>query len=381
MKPLTYKNFDAGNPDVSYEVLTLPDRDRLEPYFLKLPKLLYAPEHRTQDTKAERALLRGTHPLSPDITCIPFVLVTPSAANPAKREPLARCMLTYYPDDPAAYLGFFECAPNQSACRTLLAAAEERARADGKTKLVGPMNASFWVGYRFKTCNFNEHFTAEPNNLDYYESYWEDYGFRVTERYFSDYHRAVTPSDPAGIWKKRLKRMLDRGYEIRTPTFSSFPDDLRDIYHMIVRLYASFPAFKPISEEQFVALYSSLRYVLDYESVLLGYKDGKLAGFFICVPNYGTLVTGDIRMRDLPKILRIRNGCKEYVVLYLGADPEHRGLGGAFAETSRATGERKQSSSIAALIHEGNSSSVFFRELTTHTARYVLMEKELELCI
>ena len=46
---------------------------------------------------------------------------------------------------------------------------------------------------------------------------------------------------------------------------------------MLVRLYAKFPAFKLISEEQFVALFGSLKYVIDRDCVLLGYKDGALA--------------------------------------------------------------------------------------------------------
>ena len=111
--------------------------------------------------------------------------------------------------------------------------------------------------------------------------------------------------------------------------------------------------------------------------MLLGYKDGALAGFFVCVPNYGWMVDGDIALRDLPAILKVRNDCKEYVILYIGVDRKHLGLGGAFAQTIREIGQNKGAGSIAALIHEGNSSGVFFRELTTHSARYVLLEKPL----
>ena len=86
---------------------------------------------------------------------------------------------------------------------------------------------------------------------------------------------------------------------------------------------------------------------------------------------------GDLSLRDLPAILRIRRNCKEYVILYIGVDRKHLGLGGAFAQTIRQIGQNKGAGSIAALIHEGNGSGVFFRELTTHTARYVLLEKAL----
>ncbi len=362
---------------MSITVLTLtnrtpaPERDVFLKGFLALPKALYPRERRTQDTKAERAILNGTHPLSGELTVRAYLAVDDGAS------PQGRCVLTYYPDDPAAYVGFFECVEDLDVCRALLSAAEAQARADGKEKLVGPLNASFWIGYRFKVENFDEHFTGEPDNLPYYADFWEACGFTVSERYYSNYLRSPTPEDPSEKWEKRLQRALDKGYEIRSLERGKFDEALRDIYRMLVRLYAKFPAFKLISEEQFTALFGSLKYVVDYECVLLGYKDGELAGFFVCVPNYGTLVDGDLSLRDLPAILRIRRNCKEYVILYIGVDRKHLGLGGAFAQTIRQIGQNKGAGSIAALIHEGNGSGVFFRELTTHTARYVLLEKAL----
>ena len=362
---------------MSITVLTLtnrtpaPERDVFLKGFLALPKALYPRERRTQDTKAERAILNGTHPLSGEFTVRAYLAVDDGAS------PQGRCVLTYYPDDPAAYVGFFECVEDLDVCRALLSAAEAQARADGKEKLVGPLNASFWIGYRFKVENFDEHFTGEPDNLPYYADFWEACGFTVSERYYSNYLRSPTPEDPSEKWEKRLQRALDKGYGIRSLERGKFDEALRDIYRMLVRLYAKFPAFKLISEEQFTALFGSLKYVVDYECVLLGYKDGELAGFFVCVPNYGTLVDGDLSLRDLPAILRIRRNCKEYVILYIGVERKHLGLGGAFAQTIRQIGQNKGAGSIAALIHEGNSSGVFFRELTTHTARYVLLEKAL----
>lgn len=348
-----------------------PDRAAFDRQFLALPKTLYDRAHRTQDTKAERALLEGTHPLSGDFT-MKFYLAADESASPA-----GRCTLTYYENDPAAYVGFFECVEDLDVCRALLEAAEAQARADGKEKLVGPLNGSFWIGYRFKVENFEEHFTGEPDNPEYYPAFWEACGFSVSERYYSNYLRSPTPEDPSEKWEKRLQRALDKGYVIKSLERGAFEPTLRDIYKMIIRLYSGFPAFRFITEEQFVSLFGSLKYVVDNDCVLLGYKDGELAGFFVCVPNYGRLVDGDLSLRDLPAILKIKRNCKEYVILYIGVDRKHLGLGGAFAQTIRDIGQKKGAGSIAALIHEGNSSGVFFRELTTHTARYVLLEKEL----
>ena len=182
---------------MSITVLTLtnrtpaPERDVFLKGFLALPKALYPRERRTQDTKAERAILNGTHPLSGEFTVRAYLAVDDGAS------PQGRCVLTYYPDDPAAYVGFFECVEDLDVCRALLSAAEAQARADGKEKLVGPLNASFWIGYRFKVENFDEHFTGEPDNLPYYADFWEACGFTVSERYYSNYLRSPTPEDPS----------------------------------------------------------------------------------------------------------------------------------------------------------------------------------------
>ena len=238
---------------MSITVLTLtnrtpaPERDVFLKGFLALPKALYPRERRTQDTKAERAILNGTHPLSGEFTVRAYLAVDDGAS------PQGRCVLTYYPDDPAAYVGFFECVEDLDVCRALLSAAEAQARADGKEKLVGPLNASFWIGYRFKVENFDEHFTGEPDNLPYYAGFWEACGFTVSERYYSNYLRSPTPEDPSEKWEKRLQQALDKGYEIRSLERGKFDEALRDIYRMLVRLYAKFPAFKLISEEQFTA--------------------------------------------------------------------------------------------------------------------------------
>ena len=388
----------ATTPSYTLELTEPRELDFFRALFTELPKNLYPRETCPQDTKAERALLTGTHPLSTDFSIRAYVAVegpgetTDRTEKPALTslqrvganlglikvgKPLARCILTYYPDDPKAYVGLFECVEDLTACAAVLAAAEAQAKADGKEALVGPMDASIWVGYRFKTSNFEEIFTGEPNNLPYYTEFWEQCGFTVSEKYYSNYLRGPRPEDPSEKWEKRLQRALDKGYTITTPTFQTFPAVLKEIYAMLIRLYAKFPGFKFVTEEQFVSLFSSLRYVLDYDCVLLGYKDGELAGFFVCVPNYGPLLNGDISVRDLPAILKIRRDCKEYVILYIGADRKHLGLGGAFAQKIREIGEAKGAGSIAALIHEGNSSGVFFRELKTHEATYVLLEKQL----
>ena len=339
--------------------------------FLALPKGLYPTERQTQDEKTEKQLLLGTHPLSVDFAVYPFL------ALDENDEPAARCLLTLYPGDESGYVGFFESEDAPDAAALVLDAAADRARLFGRSRLVGPYNASFWLGYRFKTSGFRTLFTGEPNNRAFYPRLWEQCGFRVTDHYFSNLMRVPTDADVSPKAVRRLKQFQDAGYDFRTITFRTFDDCLRDIYALLIELYSDFPGFQYITEAQFVTLFSPLRYVLDHEMVKLVYKDGALAAFVICVPNYGNLTAGGITPRSAAEILRIRRAPTEYSIPYMGVSPKHAGLGNALSELLKRDLQRKNCTSISALIHDGKVTGGFYRVLKTGQNDYVLMAREL----
>ena len=339
--------------------------------FLDFPRRLYPPERLAQDKKAERQLLLGTHPLSGNFAVFPFLALDDSG------QPAARCLLTLYPGDENGYVGFFESEDAPEAAKLVLDAAAEKARSAGSKRLVGPYNASFWLGYRFKTSSFFKTFTGEPENRAFYPRLWEQNGFSVTDRYFSNHMRVPTDADANRKAERRLRDFQNSGYVFRTITFSTFDACLREIYALLTRLYSSFPGYQGITEAQFFALFSPLRYVLDYEMVKLVYRGGQLAAFVICVPNYGNLTAGTLTPRKLLQILRIRSHPTEYSIPYMGVDPAHAGLGNALSELLKHDLQRKNCTSVTALIHEGKVTGGFYRILKTGQTDYVLMEKEL----
>ena len=74
--------------------------------FLALPKQIYQPDHLMQSEEEELALIEGSHPLSADIDTYAFI-------GYVDGRPSIRGLLTFYPDDEAAYLGFFESINDQ----------------------------------------------------------------------------------------------------------------------------------------------------------------------------------------------------------------------------------------------------------------------------
>lgn len=132
--------------------------------FLALPGKLYQKNELTQDYDTEYKLLHEKHTLSKYFNITPFVVIDKNS-----QMPVARCMLTYYPEDDVAYFGFFECIGQQEIAEQLLDTVSKKAKKDGKTKLSGPVDASFWIKYRLKINLFDRiPYTGEPYNKNYY---------------------------------------------------------------------------------------------------------------------------------------------------------------------------------------------------------------------
>ena len=341
-------------------------------HFLKLPRRLYHKNTYVQNINLEKQLLTGSHILSRYFSVIPIVVLD------EHKTAVSRCTLTLYTADPAAYIGFFESVNDHEATAVLFEIAEKLAKQNGKTKLVGPLNASFWIGYRLKTNKFDSVYTSEPYNKEYYPDLWKSAGFGITDRYYSNALRVPKETDQSMKCKQRLQMVKDSGYEIQSPTKQTFNENLKEIYQLLIQVYSKFPMFKKIEEHEFCQLFQNLKFVLDFDFVKLIYKEKKLTGFFISVPDYKNLTHQKITIRSLLKILRMKNSSpQKYVLLYMGIDPKHPGLGSAMAELIKQELVKKHACSIGALFHEGKISGEYYKELAVDRYEYVLFRKEI----
>lgn len=353
----------------NYLCIDQSDR-RTKPLFLGLPSRLYG-EDCPQDLSTEKQLLNGKHPLSTDVEIFPFVVINPCGIA------LCRCLLTYYPHDPTAYVGFFEARPEIDAVRELFRRVEEKALSDGKTTLLGPIDVSIYINYRFKTNLFDRTYTSEPYNKDYYPDLWEKCGFSVRDRYVSNQLRKVNADDIDPRLQKIHDRYIARGYAFTSPTKQNFKQCLGDVYEAMMRLYSDFSGFKPISRSQYMKLFMPLEKALNFDMVKLVYQNGQLCAFSVAIPNYRYLTRGKRTLRKLLGIMRTKRAPDEYVVLYMGADRSVSGLGGSLAHCMRNAFYQLQCTSIGALIKEGQVTGQMYDSLYTDQFQYVLLCKEI----
>ena len=340
--------------------------------FLRFPASLYPKDQLMQDINAEKAVLSGTHLLSHYFTVYPFL------AFDAGGRVAARCILTVYPGRPQAYLGFFECINDADTARRIFAAAEAQAKKLGCNAIVGPVDASFWIRYRLKTnCFDRQPYTGEPYNLPYYEAFFRENGYRVSGEYISNRYGTVPPDFLNKKNLRRLRYFSEKCYTICSLDKATYESSLHEIYRMLISLYSDFQTFSHITEAEFCALYAGMKHAADYRMIKIAYQNGKAVGFFVTLPNYGNAAAGRMTPKKLQQFLRIKKNPRDYILLYLGAEPEHLGLGKALSECILRELYEKQAVSVGALIRKGKVTGSYFNQLVTEQYTYALYEKEI----
>lgn len=356
---------------MNIKIIELSAADKALSKFIKLPKSLYSFAEYTQNDREVEQILKGIHPLSH------YFQIYPLLAVDEKGKALGRLVLTVYPKDLAGYLGFYECVDEREVSLKLLQYAEELAKKLGCNRLLGPVDASFWLGYRFKVNQFGRPYTGEPYNKSYYADQWQQAGFERSETYYSNHYPVLCKEDGAEIYPRRLKAMKEAGYVFTHPTAENFDKALEEVYEQLIVLYQNFPAYKHITKEEFCGQFSYLNSILCYEMVKLCYFEEKLVGFFVSIPDYGSLAYGKLTPFKLLRILQKRRKPSGYVMLYMGVDRAHRGLGRALAQATKEELVKQQTPSFGALIHAGNFTQGFFKEQVDMVYEYILLEKPL----
>lgn len=339
--------------------------------FIRLGNRLYKANENMQNDGELKALLTSQHVLSKYFTLRKFCVYD-------GKKVVGRFALTFYDGDDTAYLGFFECEDNDDTARLIFDKAQECAKSEGCKRLAGPVDASFWIKYRLKINLFDRlPYTGEPYNKDYYRRMFEQNGFDVIKHYTSSIYDVVDKDFHNDKYEQRLAEFTKLGYEIKSPSEDKWDETVRDIYRMITRLFGDFPIFKNLDEEDFAENFSSYKLIVNYEMVKMAYFDGKAVGFFISIPNYGNAVYHTDNPINLLKILSLKKKPKEYVMLYMGAEPEHKGLGKALVQSIIDVLEENSLPSIGALQMDGKVTQHYVDEKISERYEYALYGKEL----
>jgi GNAT superfamily N-acetyltransferase len=239
---------------------------------------------------------------------------------------------------PYGMLGFFEAvAGAKEAVGRLFDESVRWLKEAGAGEVLGPMDGDTWHKHRLSVGPWDDPpFLLEPYNPRYYPALWEAHGFEVLESYAS---KRVEPGLVAAHLEPKRQAALDAGYRLRRLDARRLREELRRVYEMSRVIFARNFLYTDVPEEEFLALYSGARSLIDPDLVWFAEAPGGgEVGFLFAFPDRDTTVVN---------------------VKTLGVLPEHRrsGLGAALmAQGHRTALEKGYRAANHCLFREGNPS-------------------------
>ena len=134
-----------------------------------------------------------------------------------------------------------------------------------------------------------------------------------------------------------------------------------------------------LSKESFQEIYKSYKMIINMNMVRMAYYKGKAVGFYISIPNYYNRVY-QVSWKEPLHILHIlfeRVFPRGYVMLYMGVDQKHTGLGKALVYSIVEELKKNNLPSIGALAHDGKTNQNYASEKINSRYEYVLLERKI----
>ena len=285
--------------------------------FLEFPKNLYSDKEYTQDYETEKAIIEGRHSLNHDFEVHFFI------AFNKNREPLARAMLTFYHNDPNAYLGFFDCINNTSVGVMFLKHLKQYSNNKLCRRLVGPYNCSWWISKGLKVEDFGKPFYMEPYNMPYYQQMFQSAGFQPIKKY-STYSYNKTVKDPKYQGKTiPIETFVSQGLKIINFEEKNYESQISQALKLLLNVPVNDPFYKRINEKEFYDLNPKLKETMSYKYSKLFYNNqNQLIGFYIAMPDYSNYLTQEY----IVKTNMVKSMQSVLSIPYFAANPNVNGL-------------------------------------------------------
>jgi len=246
--------------------------------------------------------------------------------------------------------GFFECINNQKVANILFDTAKKWLQKKDFESMDGPINfgeRDKWWGCLIKG------FNIEPNYLqnygkDYYQTLFENYGFKILFKQFTFSKKIKTPLSERLAYKTKIA-LKNPNYNFRMLDKRKINNYIFDFMKVYNEAWAKYPGVNPLKLSQAQSIFKQLKPILDEKILWFAYDKKEPIGFFICVPEMNQIfkhVNGKLDLIGKIKTfyhLKIKKSCKKIVGLIFGIVPKHQGKGldGALIMASRDIIQKK----------------------------------------
>lgn len=291
-------------------------------------------------------------------------------------------------DEPVAFFGFWETINDLAINQALFAQIEDWARSHGAKRLYGPINFNTFGANRLRLDTFDLGcFPGEPYNPPYYPVLMERLGFSCGMGYQSypvNINEFLAKTKEA---RDKYQPDIEANFTIESLTPKMWLDNLEEFYSLVEQIFRDNFAYSPISFEAFRSVMgeSFARKFCSYSSVLAKTKDGRIAGFFIAIPDYAPLVrqgnpqriaqsafSFDEHFEQLPQPRAV-------LAKSVGVHPDFRrgGLSNFLGLELSARAQPYYETVIGALIRDDNHSAKFPDRFVFDRRKYGLFNKAL----
>lgn len=300
-----------------YKIVEFNDQDKYINEFINLSHKLYSEDEIMQNDIELKQLLKNEHILCKYFTLRKFLIYKDNNV-------ISRVVLTFYEGDKNAYFGFWETENDTEAVEFMFENLNKIVIDYGKERIIGPVNAIFWIGYRLKVNNFNSlPYMGEPYNKEYYYDLLKKVGFTEYEMYYTNFYNKPEMNYINSKANNRYKLFTLKGYKLKTLNdFENLETVYSVIYDMIIELYKEFPIFKWISKEDFINFYKNSFKILDSRMQKIYYYNNEPVAFSLVFPNYNNLLVHNMEKNKL-EILKRKKRSEEYLIAYMGVKRKH----------------------------------------------------------
>lgn len=197
----------------------------------------------------------------------------------------------HWPTEPGvAFFGFFECVDDSQVARALFAAAEDWARARGRTSLRGP----FTLDSKGEAGILIEGFDTPPRigtsyNRPYLGPLVESAGYSKAKDLFCWWYEANSPIPPL-TQKLALRTRNLPNVRIRTADLKQMKREVeivRDVYN---EAWSSNWGFVPFTADEIAIMAEEYKLFIDPELVLIAEVDGEAAALCLAVPDLNEVI-------------------------------------------------------------------------------------------
>ena len=187
-------------------------------------------------------------------------------------------------------IGFFECINNEAAAFKLFDTAKVWLQANNAKAMDGPVNFGendkYWgllvEGFVSPSMGMNY-------NYKYYQSFFEDYGFKTQYDQFTNVIYVTRPLPERftkiATWIENKPEYSFVHFEMKN--FEKFAEDFREIYN---DAWSEFQDFTPIKPDTIRRSFKELKPIVDEKIIWFTYHNNEPIAFIIAVPDINVIL-------------------------------------------------------------------------------------------